>query len=195
MKNLILLLILGLASNLILAQEETLFSGDIESGGYGGFFTKIGPINGETGVFMGGQGGWLINHRIGLGAKGYGIVNEAKIAGSPNTKLEFGCGGALLEYIISSDKLVHINMHTMIGAGTVRYVIIDYQNPSTGINYSDDGFFVLEPGLDLILNVNKKFRIGAGGTYRYVNGVSYEGLSNTDLSGVSAHFILKFGTF
>jgi hypothetical protein len=197
MKKLIVLLLLLLSPSLLLAQEKTLFSGNIESGGYGGFFTKIGQINGGTGVFIGGQGAWIINHSFGIGAKGYGLVNEVAIEGQQNTKLKFGCWGGLLEYIISSDKLLHLNIHAMIGAGGVRYDIIDYQDqtPTNPINYSDDGLFVLEPGLDLILNVNKKFRIGIGAAYRVVSGVSYESLSNSDLSGISGQVVLKFGVF
>jgi hypothetical protein len=105
MKKIFILFILS--SNILFAQEKTLFNGDFESGGYGGFFTKIGAINGGTGVFIGGQGAWIINHRFGLGAKGYGLVNEVTIEGQQNTKLKFGCWGGLLEYIIASDKLLH----------------------------------------------------------------------------------------
>ncbi|MDH3650230.1 MAG: hypothetical protein OEQ53_11135, partial [Saprospiraceae bacterium] len=159
------------------------------------FFTKIGQVNGETGIFMGGQGAWIINHRIGIGGKGYGIVNKVEIGDLQNVKLEFGCGGALLEYIVASDELLHFNVHSMIGAGGVRYAVMDYQKDHSDIDYSDDGFFVLEPGIDLVLNVNKRFRIGVGTSYRFVNGVDYESLSNSDLNGLSAQVILKFGVF
>ena len=195
MKNLIMILLVLFLSYPLMAQEETLLSGEIESGGYGGPLLKIGQINGETGIFMGGQGGWIINHRLVLGGKGYGLVNDVKVEGSENLKLEFGCGGALLEYIIASNRLVHLSIQSMIGAGGVRYAVIDYEDDHDDIDYSDDSFFVLEPGINLILNVNKNFRIGAGVTYRYVNGVEYEGLSNSDLNGVSAQVLLKFGVF
>ena len=195
MKNLIIILLVVLLSYPVMAQEKTLFSGKMESGGYGGLLCKIGQINGKTGIFMGGQGGWIINHRFVLGAKGYGMINEPEVEGLQNIKLEFGCWGALLEYIIASDKLLHLNIYSMIGAGGVRYAVIDYKDAHSDFDHSDDGFFVLEPGIDLILNVHKNFRIGAGITYRYVNGVEYESLSNSDLSGVSARVVLKFGVF
>jgi hypothetical protein len=190
-----LFVIFFLSSNLLFAQEETLFDGEMESGGYGAFFTMVGEINNETGVFMGGQGGWIINHRIVLGAKGYGLINKVKVEGMQNTKLEFGCGGGLIEYIIASDKLVHVNVFSMIGAGGVKYAVIDYQNPNSPINYTEDSFFVFEPGADVILNVNPKFRVGIGVSYRLVSGVNYEDLSNAGLSGFSGRIILKFGKF
>ena len=190
-----LFILFFLSSNLLLAQEETLLSGELESGGYGAFFTMVGEISGETGVFMGGQGALIINHRIALGGKGYGLINKVKVEGMQNTKLEFGCGGGLIEYIIASDKLIHLNVYSMIGGGGVKYAVIDYQNPSSPINYTEDAFFAFEPGLDLILNVNPKFRIGIGVSYRLVSGVNYESLTNSDLSGISGRVILKFGKF
>jgi hypothetical protein len=195
MNNLIIILFVVLLSYPALAQEETLFSGAIVSGGYGGPLIKIGQINGEMGVFLGGQGGWIINHRLVLGGKGYGLVNDVAAEGSQNLKLVFGCGGGLLEYIIASNKLLHFTIHSLIGAGGVGYAEKDYDDDNDKIDYSGDGFFVFEPGINIILNVHKYLRIGAGATYRYVNGVDYENLSNADLSGVSTRIFFKFGEF
>ena len=144
---------------------------------------------------MGGQSGWIINHSLVLGGIGYGLVSDVEIEDAQNFKLEFGCSGALVEYISSSGKLLHFSIHSMIGAGGVRYAVKDHKKDHDEVNYDDDVFFVLDPGINLILNVSKNFRIGAGATYRYVNGVEYENLSNSDLSGVSAQVFLKFGIF
>ena len=195
MKKFMLVLFIILFSCPVIAQEETLMGGKIESGGYGAFFTKIGQIDGVTGIFMGGQGGWIINHRFVLGAKGYGVINEPMVEGMQNIKLEFGCWGALLEYVFASNKLIHMNIHSMIGAGGVRYAVKDHNEDHDEVNYDDDGFFVLEPGLDIVLNVNKFFRVGIGATYRYVSGVDYANLADSDLGGISGHIVLKFGSF
>ena len=195
MKKSISLLVIALLSLSVMAQEETLVSGEMENGGYGAFFTSVGQINGEAAVFMGGQAAWIINHRIGIGAKGYGLINQVKVDGLENVKLEFGCWGGLLEYTIASEKLLHFNINTMIGAGGVRYSVIDYQQDHVDIDYSEDGFFVIEPGVDLVLNVHKNFRIGLGATYRFDSGVDYADLTNSDLSGFSGHIVLKFGVF
>ena len=82
----------------------------------------------------------------------------------------------------------------IISAGTkkVPYYTNSSQLP---VDYTDDAFFVLEPGVNCILNINKSFRWGAGVTYRYVNGLAYENISNSDLSGVSFQILLKFGDF
>ena len=193
MKKAAIILLLVFLAHPAAAQEETLFSGGFESGGYGGFFVKFGQIVGESAIFMGGQGGWVINHRFVIGGKGYGLIDRVEV--SPNIKLEFGCWGGLLEYIIASNKIVHASIQSMIGAGGVRYAVIDHGQPHAQINYSEDAFFVLEPGVHLVLNVNKFFRIAAGATYRYVTGVEYEDLTNSDLSGLSGEVVFKFGLF
>ena len=195
MKKLVNLLLIGLLSVSVMAQEETLSGGTLENGGYGALLTQVGQINGSTGFFMGGQGAWIINHRIGLGGKGYVLINIVEVNGLDNVKLKFGCGGGLIEYVIASDKLLHGNINCMIGGGGVRYDPIDYSDPHPEIDYSEDGVFVLELGADLILNVAKKFRIGIGASYRIVSGVNYAELSNSDLNGFSGHLVLKFGAF
>jgi hypothetical protein len=195
MKSLIIVLLAVLASYPVMAQDETLLSGEVESGGYGGPICKIGRINGEAGIFVGGQGGWIINHRFVLGGKGYGLVNDVDIEGSRNLRLDFGCGGAFLEYIISPHELLHLSLHSMIGAGGVVYSVRKYTDDQAPVNYNGDAFFVVEPGINCILNVTNYFRIGAGVTYRYVDGVKYESLSDSDLSGASAEVLLKFGVF
>lgn len=195
MKNVMTLLCIVVFSSTMLAQEKTLLGGETVNGGYGAFFTKIGQVNGGTGIYMGGQGAWLINHRLGIGGKGYGIINELAVQDLQNIKLEFGCWGGLLEYHLFTDNLVDLNIQTMIGAGGVRYSVIDYQDPYDEVDWSDDGFFVIEPGVGLDLHIAKSVRLGAEVTYRVVNGVNYADLANADLNGLSAEIILKFGLF
>ena len=207
MKNFTIILLFVLLSCPLMAQEETLFSGEIESGWYGGPLFKVGQIIGETGFFVGGQGGWIINHRFVLGAKGYILVNPVDVEGLQNIVVGFGCGGALLEYIIASNKLLHFSIESMIGVGGVYNDVKDYTKYHDRLEYTGDACFVLEPGINLMLNVAKHFRIGIGATYRYICGidydpgdgnvtrVDYDAISDSDLAGVSAQIILKFGIF
>ena len=195
MKNLIILMLLVLSSNVIMAQQETLIDKQIENGGYGAILFKVGPINGSTGFFVGAQGGWIINHRFVIGGMFNGLANKIEVEGMQNIKLQVDYGGAILEYIFASDNLVHFNVQSMFGGGGVYYEVIDYQNPHNNINFSPDSFFVWEPGANAIINVTKHFRIGIGATYRYVSGVEYEDLTNSDLRGITGQFFLKFGKF
>ncbi len=195
MKKLTVIMVTVLMSATVFAQGKTLFSGEMHNGGYGAFFTKVGSINGKTGVFMGGQGTWLINHKIGLGGKGYALISPFDVSGLDNVKMEFGCWGGLIEYVIASDQLIHVNINTMIGAGGVRYSVKNYGNDHSPVDYSEDPVFVVEPGIDAELNIHKNFRIGIGVYYRFVSNVEYADLTNNDLSGFSAQLTFKFGAF
>ncbi len=209
MKNVIIFLLVVFAVYPVTAQDETLFSGEIESGWYGGPLFKLGQVNGKTGYFVGGQGGWIINHRFVLGAKGYVLANPFNVEGLENVVVGFGCGGALLEYVIASNKLLHFSIESMIGAGGVYNDVKDYDKYHDRLEYSSDGCFVFEPGFNVVLNVMKNFRMGVGVIYRYVNGISYDAgttyrtmtetdyrtISDSDLNGVSVQIIFKFGKF
>jgi hypothetical protein len=174
-------------------EPETLISGRTVFGGYGALVVSFTELNDDFGVLVGGRGGLIINHAFVIGGGGYGLANEVDVIGTPprdNSLLDFGYGGVLLGYVIGSRKLLHLSIHTLIGAGgaCLRTGIYD-------VWYDDDAFFVAEPGVDLILNVTKHFRMGVGGSYRYVYGVDLDGLSDGDLSGPSASMIFKVGSF
>ena len=165
------------------AQEQTLISGEIESGGYGGPVVKLSGVNNELGLFMGGRGGWIINHAFIIGGGGYGLANDLFVS---SKKLGFGYGGPELGYVFLSDSLLHFTLHTLIGFGGVSFE----DDPA-----SADEVFVLEPEATVVLNVTRFFRIAAGVSYRFVTGVTASGLSDASLSGLSGLLVFKFGTF
>ena len=186
------LLIMGASAQ---AQDETLISGKIESGGFGGPVLKITEINDETGIMVGGRGGWIINHTFVIGGGGYGLANDIKakdVISVQKLYLDMGYGGLEMEYIINSSRLIHLSFHTLIGAGG-----INYEGRGGRFDYNDDpdAFFVAEPGANVMLNVTEFLRVGVGVSYRYINGVDLVGLKDTDLDGASANLTLKFGKF
>jgi hypothetical protein len=174
----IALTILGLlaTASLSAAQEETLLRSELESGGFGGPVVKFSDVGGEFAVFAGGRGGWIINHTFVLGGGGYGVANNLGELEFPfEREIEFGYGGLELEYINRSNNLVHFSIYTLIGAGGVTFLF-----------GNTDTVFVLEPAINLMLNVTEFFRIGAGGGFR---------LSNDDLSAPFGALTFKFGSF
>lgn len=178
---------------LVYAQEETLIGGAIESGGFGGPVVKIGRVKGETALLVGGRGGWIINHTFVLGGGGYGLVNDIRMKETLGKTyyLALGYGGLELEYVANSDRLIHYTFRTLIGAGGV--------NLRTGSgamgDVDSDPFFIVEPAADVVLNVATNFRLALGVSYRYVRGVNFEGLRNSDVAGPSGMLTLQFGTF
>jgi hypothetical protein len=177
-------------------EEQTLISGDIESGGFGGPVLKVTEFGDDVGLLVGGRGGWIINHAFVIGGGGYGLTTNID-APVFDHYLNVGYGGGIVEYIVLSDRLIHLSVNTLIGAGGVNYRDRDWDDWDWENNWYDeaDEFFVAEPGVDLMLNVSKIFRVGVGVSYRYVNGIDIRGLSDSDMSGLSATFTLKFGKF
>ena len=198
MKQLTVLLFLCMmvTSALAAKSDETLISGEVEHGGFGGPVVKLTEINGRTGILVGGRGGWIINHTFVLGGGGYGLASDIKakeIGLGTILYLDMGYGGLELEYVVNSPKLIHLSFHTLIGAGSIGYRERD--DHFEWDDDSDDIFFVAEPGANLMLNVTEFFRIGLGFSYRFINGVDLEGLSDSGLDGVSTNLTLKFGKF
>jgi hypothetical protein len=166
------------------SDEQTLISGEIESGGCGGPIIKLSGVNNIFCVFVGGRGGWIINHMFMIGGGGYGLVSDVFISGN---KLHMECGGFYAEYIFNSDALVHFTAGSLIGMGTAHY------DPEGSDSRS---FFVLEPEANVELNVVTFFRVCAGVSYRFAIGASGPaGLNDAALSGLSANLFFKFGHF
>jgi hypothetical protein len=177
------------------AQEETLINGEIESGGFGGPAIKVTTINGENAVMVGGRGGWIINHSFVLGGAGYGLATDvnAKVTDSMHQCIQMGYGGLDLEYIPSSNDLIHLSVGLLIGAGGIGYK--QDNNDMFNSSHKTNAFFVLEPTVNANLNVTHYFRVAAGVSYRYVSGLKSVVSTNSDLSGPSAVLTFKFGTF
>jgi hypothetical protein len=175
------------------AQEETLAGDGFESGGFGGPVLKITPINGKTGVLIGGRGGWIINHAFILGGGAYGLVtNIAADTPGPGGEpyIEFGYGGVELEYVHQWDKLLHLSFGLLIGGGEVGC------RQANGSNSGDSqSFFTMEPWVNGNLNVTGFFRISVGISYRWVTGANSPAASDSDLSGVAGILLLRFGSF
>jgi hypothetical protein len=190
----VVLLCIGISS--AFAQEETLINGPIENGGFGGPVIKIGSINGELGILVGGRGGWIINHSFIIGGGGYGLVNDvkAKVLGPYGERyLNFGYGGLELEYVSEPDRLINFSFQTLIGGGGLSW---RDENVQVGMRNSDnDTFFIVEPGVNVTLNVTTYFRISGGVSYRYISGVQSPASSNPDLSGLSGVLTFRFGKF
>lgn len=182
----------------IFAQEQTLVgNGEMSNGGFGGPVIKYTQIKNQPSVLIGGRGGWIINHTFIIGGGGYGLANQIEadnFIGYSKPFINFGYGGFELEYIIQSDQLLHFSIYTLIGAGGVNYR--DYSHGSwNDWDSINDEFFVLEPALNVEVNITSFFRINAGASYRYISGVSYDNLKNEDFSGFSGVLTLKFGSF
>ncbi|MCU0612045.1 MAG: hypothetical protein MUE60_09690 [Candidatus Eisenbacteria bacterium] len=187
-------------------EPETLYRGDIDHGGFGGPVVKLTEIADEFGVIAGVRGGWIIDHRLTLGAGVYGMASQnmeldpMEIGGVPGQeyRLEVGYAGLELEFAAQPHRLMHVTLQTLVGGGGVAYLEGEragHWDDEDAQTLSSDGFFIAEPGINLELNVAKPFRVALGASYRFVTDVDLQGLANEDLSGLGATITLKFGSF
>jgi hypothetical protein len=176
------LLALLATSSVAAAQEQTLAGEGLDSGGFGAPVVIFSELGSEFAVFAGARGGWIIDHTFVLGLGGYGLASN--IGEFPfEREVEFGYGGLELEYINNSNSVVHFSIYTLVGGGAVTY-LYDVV----------DGVFVVEPAVNLMVNVTQWFRLGVGGGYRFVAGADHD-MSNEELSAPVGVLTFKFGSF
>jgi len=199
-------------------EMKTVFGGGdrkIEHGGYGAFTMGYTTIDSKPAMILGGRAGWLIDHHFTLGLGGYGFFNNLQSNSSSELSDKYtvagGYGGLFLEAIIAPNYPIHVSIPVIIGAGGVSaYETSSWQdmNSTYYYNYDASSFFVIEPGLELELNIVKFFRLAIAGTYRWTNGVDLtyyyydennqymsNPLPRDILNGFSFQFTMKFGWF
>jgi len=174
-------------------QQQTLLTGKIDHGGYGGPVLKGIQIGNETGLMVGGRGGWIINHTFVLGGGGYGLVTEIDAPG--DSLLNLGYGGLTLGLVLKSDELIHLTVGSMFGAGGIGLRSKDGIDIDEGVRSEHNEFFLIEPEVTAELNITPFFRISGGVSYQYFNGIDAFGFTDDDFSGFAADIQFKFGSF
>lgn len=187
-------------------EMQTLFrEGEVSFGGYGGPRVAYSTFDGKDLWLVGGRGGAIINHTFVFGGAGYGIVNSPEYTdftykGRTYEKayLQGGYGGFMIEGIILPKKLVHVSVPVLIGGGGLLFT--DQRYPDEDSNFENhvivhDAFFVIEPGLEVELNVVRFMRLTAGISYRYAPNLELPNISTGAFNSLNASISLKFGSF
>ena len=153
---------------------------------------KINSIQGDVGTLIGFYGGAVFNRSILLGISGGLNLSHPRV--------NYGYFGALGQYIYKPANLWHCSGQLLLAYGTTK----DYEDPKSGLldnfwNISGAGFFLMEPGINLELNLSKRLTLVTGISYRYVTGldendenVQITHVTNEDLSGINFIIGLKF---
>ena len=198
------------AAQFVSAQDsniETIFKSPARSGGYGAVSNKFTSLNGEFANMVELYGGWFINQKFLIGGGFAGTTNYIAVPQEFSTlpgarmSYQYGQVGLVTDYIIASNKAIHVGFHVMTGAGfTLQYYRPSSWNDWDDYHYDDydhdeDWFFVIEPGVQVEMNVLKWMRFSPGVSYRFTDGSNSKGLSDNDLSGMAVNLTLKFGRF
>ena len=193
--------IMVLITNAYAQEFETLITRDKDSTtsylGYGGPLLGATQINKELGLTIGGKGGVVINKKYAFGGIGFGMVNEPQFTGnnlSGNTnvplQMSFGAGGVFFEYVFNIENLIHFSIPINIMAGG-----INIYDSKTEIEVESSAFFIIEPGINIDLNVSKHYIQSLYISYRQVLGSSLVNLDDKNISGLNIGLIFKFGYY
>jgi hypothetical protein len=190
---------------------KTIFNnnGPRSSGGYVSMSNKLTAINGDYANMVELYGGWYIGHRFLIGIGGAATTNNLRVASqfSVNPKqnipmsYEYAQAGLMTEYVIASDRAIHVAFQLFAGAGfTTQYERYGWEHDAYWDNYSnydhDNNFFaVAEPGIKVEVNIFRWLRFSPGISYRLAYGSNGIGLPDSKIEGTSVNMALKIGKF
>ena len=178
-------------------EPATLFGHrNVKFGGYGMLGARYARVNGEDGAFVGGEGAFLIDHRLAIGLAGYGWSNERRMAVTDyigERYMHLGYGGLLLRYDVFIPQWpVSFSVATLVGGGAVGFTA-NRDDKMHGDN--SDAFFVFEPQLGAHVYLTHWMRLGVDAGYRIVSGVGRFGFAESNFRGASVGGSIGFGLF
>jgi hypothetical protein len=182
---------------------QTIMGKNNAVGGYGALTIQYTELEGRDAFIFGARGGILMGHMMALGLGGSGFFNDVHhdVVSGQNISLAGGYGGFFFEPVILPKFPVHISFPILIGAGGVSVYSVNDDNKWND-NYkseASDAFMVIEPGIEVELNITRFFRFCMGGYYRYTSDVDIQDPRYTVptdiLQGFSGGVTFKFGRF
>jgi hypothetical protein len=136
---------------------------------------------------------------VGMAASKNNIRVPSQFSSSPANKTfyQYGQFGFMTEYVLNSDKPIHLVLQAFGGAGFTLQCERNQWHSNVNDPYAGDEnwFAVVEPGVQLEMNVFKWMRFSPGVSYQATFGSDGAGVNDKALSGVSYNATLKFGKF
>lgn len=185
-------------------------SGDIQTlmgknntvGGFGAISIGYTELDSRDAFVFGAKGGIVLGHVMSLGLGGVGFFNDAHYdaVSGQDISLAGGYGGFFFEPTVMYKFPVHVSFPILIGAGGVA-VVSDNGDDNWDDNYNSeasDAFMVIEPGVEVELNITNFFRFSVGARYRYTSDIDIEPTYDVPkdiLRGFTGGVTFKFGHF
>ncbi|HHB52529.1 MAG TPA: hypothetical protein ENK75_05745 [Saprospiraceae bacterium] len=168
-------------------------SGQSSLSSYGSVFVKTSKIHNQYRPQIGGMGGIVFNHHIGLVAYGNGQLgsvnlstNDAGGANEQDLSMKFGYGGLFAEYFFINNKFLRFSLPLKVGYGAVGI----YDN-TTEERIEKSRLLVLEPELHFDVRLGNHVAISLQASYRFGNIKDLTNISNQTLSGLNLGLGLK----
>ena len=211
MKKVFTLLLIAFMVQISFAQEDNAeIKDDINTvftkenfrftGGYLAPDFKVGDVHEDISVLAGIKLGFTFNDKFSIGLAGYNLVNNSNFYTEANelARINLGYGGLSVEYSMFSNKIIHFTIPVVVAAGSIT-LYEDNNNDNYYFNYFDEyessTALVVEPGVNIEVNLFKFLRVDLGASYRLVSGTDLVNLTDEDLSDLSFNATLKFGIF
>ena len=188
-------MVLFFVSSAVAQETETLFSKKANISFAWGIGLKVNSIQNKTGTLIDWYGGILINKSTII------ALNGGVNFGHPT--VNYGYFGLLGQYTFKPKKIIHFSGQVLVGFGTTK----DYQQEKSSLfdnfwNITGPGFFLVEPAMNVELNLSVKTRLFLGLGYRIVTGLDEDHeliqltkVTNKDLSGLNMIFGVKIGLY
>ncbi len=180
---------------------QTLMGKNNSVGGYGALMIQYTELEGRDAFVFGARGAVVVGHMMAIGLGGSGFFNDVQHDATidQDVSLAGGYGGFFFEPIIMPRFPVHVSFPILIGAGGVSVVTSDDDGWDEYESEASDAFMVIEPGVEVELNVTRFFKFCVGAYYRYTSDVDIQETEyHVDpdiLRGFSGGVTFKFGRF
>ncbi len=178
------------------AQEKvSIFGTGSDIGFVWGIEMKTSSIQRVPGTQYGMFAGALFQHAI--------MVGLTAAANVTHPSVNYGYTALMIQYSHQQHRLVHLNCQLTLGNGSTK----DYENEKSSVfdnfgNVTGANFYMVEPGINVEVNLGRKTKLWLGTGYRFVYGidpgnthVSITHVSDRDLSGFNANLGIKFGLY
>jgi len=195
-------------------EPQTLFPGGTRvTGWFIDFTNSYSEINGKNSYLPGFAGGMVMNHNFRLGLAGKSLncyetyLRYDNLFDEP-VYLEGGYGGLYLEFSPIEDKVIHLTFPVIIGGGGASYLTKekypenDFDDDDWNWDWdfkrkelSTSPFFVIEPGVNVEVNITRFMKLHSGFSYRWTAGLDLQHTSGNAFNGSNLNLGLKFGKF
>jgi hypothetical protein len=177
---------------------KTLFGGkDLKVGYFVNPSVQVGEIAGKSSTIPGIGAGVILDNKVSMSILYKMSLSENTPPGELNEfYLHSQFVGLKLEYLLKPDNPVHLTFPLELGAGDVELDLKDnFENSNISVPSEDRGFFYIEPGIALEVNVMKYLKFGIGASYRLVSNMTFRTVSSNDLQGFNISAGIKVGLF
>jgi len=183
-------------------QMKTLMGHNNAVGGYGAITMQYSRIDDRDAFTFGARGAVVMGHMVGIGLSINGFFNDRHYdpISQTNLHLSGGYGGFFFEPVVLPNYPVHVSFPILIGGGGIGVNSSDKDKWNYDFNSeASDAFMIIQPGIEVELNITNFFRFCVGGYYRYTTDVQ---IDNPDynvpagvLRGWTGGVTFKFGRF